>query len=460
MINKIVYLILLLTLFFSLSYSHPVLATNTYSFQVLIDINQIYPYEAEQAAKFAADGVWTIPLNSSGVDWSTTFNTLNANKWIVSEDNPGSTSQVDLVSSIIQRKVDGAMFYYEDNNNQILSGTDIKARASHVVPGFGPLGDRIIVLARNYTNLAGLLNLALENPHVAGAAFEFNPGYNLSPYRFDAGCKRILDLGKKCYLLIAPDRPSTNYLGNIQKVTNYFAEAGLLNNPDVYFVLAVYVRDTTKAHFLSTTPNDPNSIESVVKWLNAYRGHTPPSPTPTVTPIPTRPSLCGSATISSSTLSSGSPVTVTTTSNKPVKNFFLAFYNQDNLYGPGNPKPIFFEAGKQFNISKEATGLTQTMNFAVSYADINKPDLNNNSQKPTRIQINGYFIDPVTLQTSLPDARCVVQFNIERPGDFNSDGKVDILDYNKLVAGFGRPYTIFDYNVLVENWGLPAQSGK
>lgn len=39
------------------------------------------------------------------------------------------------------------------------------------------------------------------------------------------------------------------------------------------------------------------------------------------------------------------------------------------------------------------------------------------------------------------------------PGDFTTDGKVDIFDYNALVAGFGTTYTIFDYNALVANYG-------
>lgn len=39
------------------------------------------------------------------------------------------------------------------------------------------------------------------------------------------------------------------------------------------------------------------------------------------------------------------------------------------------------------------------------------------------------------------------------PGDLNNDGKVDINDYNLLVAKFGHPYTIFDYNNLVANFG-------
>jgi hypothetical protein len=39
------------------------------------------------------------------------------------------------------------------------------------------------------------------------------------------------------------------------------------------------------------------------------------------------------------------------------------------------------------------------------------------------------------------------------PGDLNTDGSVDIFDYNLLVANFGNPYTIFDYNILVGNFG-------
>lgn len=39
------------------------------------------------------------------------------------------------------------------------------------------------------------------------------------------------------------------------------------------------------------------------------------------------------------------------------------------------------------------------------------------------------------------------------PGDLNSDGKVNIFDYNLLVSKFGNPYTIFDYNKLVANYG-------
>ena len=39
------------------------------------------------------------------------------------------------------------------------------------------------------------------------------------------------------------------------------------------------------------------------------------------------------------------------------------------------------------------------------------------------------------------------------PSDLNSDGTVDIFDYNLLVSKFGNPYSIFDYNELVANFG-------
>lgn len=40
-----------------------------------------------------------------------------------------------------------------------------------------------------------------------------------------------------------------------------------------------------------------------------------------------------------------------------------------------------------------------------------------------------------------------------KPGDLNNDGKVDIYDYNILVANYGHPYTVYDYNTLVANYG-------
>ncbi len=37
--------------------------------------------------------------------------------------------------------------------------------------------------------------------------------------------------------------------------------------------------------------------------------------------------------------------------------------------------------------------------------------------------------------------------------DLNTDGEVDILDYNILTFDFGNPYTVFDFNKLITNFG-------
>ncbi|HBD02681.1 MAG: hypothetical protein UX82_C0024G0008 [Microgenomates group bacterium GW2011_GWE1_47_12] len=40
-----------------------------------------------------------------------------------------------------------------------------------------------------------------------------------------------------------------------------------------------------------------------------------------------------------------------------------------------------------------------------------------------------------------------------RPGDLNSDGTINLLDYNLLKSGFGTTYNLLDYNTLRSQWG-------
>lgn len=141
---------------------------------------------------------------------------------------------------------------------------------------------------------------------------------------------------------------------------------------------------------------------------------TPVPPAATATPVPARPALCQSATISSSTLSSGGSLTITSTANtSDIKTFTYAFYNLDNLYGPNNPKPIFFVANTHYVRSDSTTPPVNPPSHSVTinYDEINKQDLNWSSQKPTKIQVNAYFTNSQG-GFSLPDARCVVKFNI------------------------------------------------
>lgn len=41
---------------------------------------------------------------------------------------------------------------------------------------------------------------------------------------------------------------------------------------------------------------------------------------------------------------------------------------------------------------------------------------------------------------------------VTRPGDFNNDGAVNIIDYGMLAAGWGTTYTIVQYGQLAANW--------
>jgi hypothetical protein len=242
-------------------------------FQILVDTNQIEPAEAAQAARFAADGVWSIPLNSKpGIDWPKTLAALNARRWSVSEDNPENTSQADFVSAAMHRMVDGAMFYNEDGLATPLSDAQIATDAAHVVPGRGPIGRRVILLTRAFGNddpRQGQLKRALANPNVAGATFENNAGHINPVWRLKEGCEYILSQGKKCYLLLPPVEQAKDYLSDMQQSMGYFG-ARLLDSPDVYVVPAIYGRPRAQ-HYLSTDPTDRNSVEAVVAWLKSFR---------------------------------------------------------------------------------------------------------------------------------------------------------------------------------------------
>lgn len=66
--------------------------------------------------------------------------------------------------------------------------------------------------------------------------------------------------------------------------------------------------------------------------------------TPTATSS-TRPDYCVSASADKAVLNSNDTLTISSVSNTPVNAFAYAVYNLDNLYGPGNAKPVCTGAG-------------------------------------------------------------------------------------------------------------------
>ena len=128
-----------------------------------------------------------------------------------------------------------------------------------------------------------------------------------------------------------------------------------------------------------------------------------------------RPNVCTSSSKSGSTVSCTQSITVTINGTPPagytISVFTLAFYNLDNLIGPGNPNPIFFNGGHYARVDCSRNGNSCT--FTITYQELNRPDENWNNQFPVNIQVNGYF----TLndgRTSAADSSCVQQFSVNR----------------------------------------------
>lgn len=105
-------------------------------------------------------------------------------------------------------------------------------------------------------------------------------------------------------------------------------------------------------------------------------------------------------------------------------NFSYPVYNLDNLYGPGNPKPVCVTTGGDFSGNTSAcpagthqltfldpkTTIRQSGSRTVPYASLFVTDANNGNKPLVHTQINAYFqlgSNPV----SLPEPDCVVFVN-------------------------------------------------
>lgn len=130
---------------------------------------------------------------------------------------------------------------------------------------------------------------------------------------------------------------------------------------------------------------------------------------------PTRPAVCSSIAIVNPNLTASSPTTITIYGIPPtgytIASFTLVYYNLDNLYGPGNPKPILYGGQAAYKIN--CTRSNNSCTFTTSFSDLNRGDENWNNQLPVHVQANGYF----TLNDgrfSAADPRCVTSFTVIR----------------------------------------------
>jgi hypothetical protein len=277
-------------------------------FQILIDVNQLKLSEANSAnfSQLAADGVWSIPINSGWTDENGNFNgdaipyytadgiqawrnilaMLNASKRVVTEDNPDQTLGIDYTSYYLNRMADGAMFYYEGrpSDNTTLTIDEIASRAGHDVSllgqDYGQLGARVIVHSRS-TNDPGdirvvAVNTALGQPNCSGIVFETIPSQAMKQYATNQAVTYAISAAHKdCYIILAPSMPTTDYLNDVKGIMSYWEQSGMFGSRKLYIVLAVYVRPKSNVGFLTgdNSTGDDNSVLAVVNWLKQYRNY-------------------------------------------------------------------------------------------------------------------------------------------------------------------------------------------
>lgn len=144
-------------------------------------------------------------------------------------------------------------------------------------------------------------------------------------------------------------------------------------------------------------------------------------PAPSSSPQPSvRPNLCVDASVDNAVLGPNDVTKVTSTSSQAANYFYYYVYNLNNLFGPGNPKPVCVSSGGDVtNVTGSCpadtyhliyrdpnTALRTTGVRPLAYADLFVLD-KNNDQMVTKVQINAYF-QIGTGMLSVADANCVV----------------------------------------------------
>ena len=200
---------------------------------------------------------------------------------------------------------------------------------------------------------------------------------------------------------------------------------------------------TCPSGYTEGTPNcsDPDTtVKCEAKCNNCTNGpdicfkcippKNTPTPTPTLTPTPPqRQYLCLSAATTKSVMVPGDTTRLTSefthnVASSFVKEFWYAFYNYDNLYGPNNPKPICVTSNvgitnvlsgcpKVNGVQSHQLIYKGTRNSAnlwkghvdLTYSQIFVKDLNNAGKVPSKVGFNAYFLDKNGMLSD-PDIKC------------------------------------------------------
>jgi hypothetical protein len=252
--------------------------------------------------------------------------------------------------------------------------------------------------------------------------------------------------------VITPNGGESLTVGQRYKIT---WNAGGLKSYDIYILNTLGQESlingvsapNSSYDWLVVNPAVTNTGQYKIKIVDAYQGGTQdqsdgyftilqgtPSATPkpyvSPTPTPGRQSMCKSASISSAIPAKNGSVTMSSSvkDGMTADHFSYSVYNLDNLYGPGNPKPVCVTTGGDYSgntsacpagthqltfLDQNTTTARQSGSRTISYANLFVTDKNNN-QPLVHAQINAYFqlgSNPI----SLPEQNCVLHANAATP---------------------------------------------
>ena len=239
--------------------------SNTFAFQVLVDLNTYRKYDANSVSDvqyLKCDGVWAVPENDVGTftqaEWGTILTLLGP--WAVSEDNPGGHWDYDYMTQAMGRPPNDAMCYNETGGTP--GGTTLTDQ--QIIAQAATHGGSVVVLTRaGGGEWITQLDRAFNSTQVVGGCLESpDPAVGNAP-GFINDC--VLH-GKRAYVLLVGGMGTEWVRYQIQNMLN--AVPALMASPNTFIVISDYSPSRSRSKWYGTT----NCVQSDVAAALAMAG--------------------------------------------------------------------------------------------------------------------------------------------------------------------------------------------
>ena len=241
------------------------LCSDTFAFQVLVDLNTYRKYDANSVSDvqyLKCDGVWAVPQNDGGTftqgEWGTILNLLGP--WAVSEDNPGGHWDYDYMTQAMGRPPNDAMSYNETGGTP--GGTTLTDQ--QIVEQAATHGGSVVVLTRaGGGEWMTQLDRAFASTQVVGGCLESpDPAVGNAP-GFINDC--VLH-GKRAYVLLVGGMGTEWVRYQIQNMLNVVPV--LMASPNTFIVISDYSTSRSRSKWYGST----NCVQSDVATALAMAG--------------------------------------------------------------------------------------------------------------------------------------------------------------------------------------------